>query len=210
MTYEALVGLMGTCLGILTLGVFGVIGAFLFGFIGTRQRARKKWEFNYSLRAKEHELSDKSGLPINYREAIYFPSLTACLLYVNLVLVAFRWIVIYPNAQAIYDSWYIMYRGYNEGSLKALSGTVTVLMLIVSIAMGLAMRAGRRFKIARLERRENLNHGRTLLVRSRGLTIYVVCFIGTFMYSICSRFFNCRFMRKVRARFRRAYAAAKR
>lgn len=187
MTYEALAGLMGTCLGIITLGVFGVIGAFMFGFIGTKQSARKKWEFNYSLRAKEHELSNKSGLPVNHREAIYFPSLTACLLYVNLVLVAFRWIVIYPNAQAIYDSWYIMYRGHNEGSLSALSRTVTILMLIVSIAMGFAMRAGRRLKIARLQRRENLDHGRALPVKSRGLMVYPIYFFGTFIITLCEK-----------------------
>lgn len=187
MTYEAIAGLLGTCLGVLTLGVIGVIGAFLFGSIGTRQEKRKKWELNYSLRAKEHELSDNSGLPVNNREAIYFPSLTACVAYIALVLAAFKWIVIYPNAQAIYDSWYIMYRGYNEGSLSALSRTVTILMLIVSIAMGLAMRAGRRLKIARLQRRENLNHGRTLPVRSRGLMVYPICFFGTFIIAMCEK-----------------------
>lgn len=188
MVYEALGSLLATCAGILSFGVIGVIGAFLFGYFGTWQRAKKKneWEFNYSIRARESQ--DESGLPVNRKEAICFPSLTACLTYVIAVSALFRWIVIIPNAQALYNCWFLLYRSSsNESALAAMSHTAFYLVLIVSIAMGLAMRRGRLFKTAKLQRRENLDHGKVLPVRSRGLMIYPMCFVCTFIIAMCEK-----------------------
>lgn len=199
--YSALLELIAISLAILTIGAVGVIGAFLFGSIGTRLRVTKKneWVFAYSLRAKEYEL-DESSLPVNYRKAIYFPSLTACMLYELVALAAFKWLVIIPNLQAIYDVYFKLFRSSNnEASLRAMSHTSLVFMFVVALSMGFAMRLGRRLKIYWIQRK-TAKLGYTVPVRSRGLTIYPVCFVSTFAVAICE---------KVAEKYKRAMVAAR-
>ncbi len=200
MLYATLSDLLLICLAILTIGVAGVTIAFLFGFFRTNLRATKKneWEFNYSLRAKELPFE---GLPISKQKAIYLPSLTACTLCVSAMLFAFDWLVVHPNAQAIYGCYLKLFRSsYTESALKATNRTTWFLLFTVAIAMGFAMRFGRRLR-TRMLQKKNMKQGYVVPVRSRGLLIYPTCFICTFAEAVCD---------KASKKFKRALVAARR
>ena len=200
--YETLGNLLVVCLAIMTIGAIGIVGAFMLGFFGTWSKATKKieWEYNYSIRAKKFA-NNEFNLPVNKQQAIYFPSFTTCYLSVVATLAVFERFVIFRNAQAIYDCWFLLYRSSsNEGALRATHNTAIALMFILSLLMCLAMRFGRCWKIHRLQKK-NMKQGYIVPVRSRGTTVYLVCFIGTFTLAMAD---------KVSKKIKRALVAARR
>ena len=187
MLYDALFGLAGTCLAILTIALAFAILAYLFGFFGTRLRANKEneWAFAYSFRAVEFEI--KKGTPVDRGRGIYFSSLTTCTVLLVLAMAVLRWFVIVPSLQDIYDSWFILYRSMdNESALAATASTVKVLMLASSFMIGFAMRRGRRRRIKSLREKNTVN-GREIPVRSRCILSYPICFLGTAAEALCEK-----------------------
>jgi hypothetical protein len=184
--YSALFDLVSISAAILTIALVGVIGAFLFGFFGTRLKATKKneWVFSYSFRAKELEHED---MPVDNSKGIYIHSLTACLAYVIAALCLLKWLVIIPNAQAIYDCWFRLFRGLNnESALSSTYRTSLVLMIIASLLMGYAMRYGRHLRTELLQKK-CMESGRAVPIRSRGIMIYPVCFLGNVVVALLSK-----------------------